>query len=377
MKKILLVFGTRPEAIKMAPLVKEFKKNSDLFDTKVCVTAQHREMLDQVLSFFELQPDFDLNLMKPNQNLHSLTGIIIEELRKVIDDLSTGDMKNLENCLDNENLELVIDTILNDSLMEKLITKSDEIFHLASSVGVELIMKNPVHTIENIFQGTAVVFKYASKYRKKVLLTSTSEVYGKSLDVPFREDGDRVEGPTTINRWAYANAKSLDEFLALAYYKTSKLPVVVVRLFNTVGPRQSGDYGMVIPKMIKAGLFNNNILVYGDGNQTRCFCHVSDVINALSLLMNTKDSYGEVVNVGSDSEISMVKLAELISSQLNNNSQISKISYDEIYPDGGFEDMKRRVPSIEKINKLVGWKPSFTLEEIVKDVINYQKSQSK
>jgi len=295
----------------------------------------------------------------------------------VIDDLSTGDMKNLENCLDNENLELVIDTILNDSLMEKLITKSDEIFHLASSVGVELIMKNPVHTIENIFQGTAVVFKYASKYRKKVLLTSTSEVYGKSLDVPFREDGDRVEGPTTINRWAYANAKSLDEFLALAYYKTSKLPVVVVRLFNTVGPRQSGDYGMVIPKMIKAGLFNNNILVYGDGNQTRCFCHVSDVINALSLLMNTKDSYGEVVNVGSDSEISMVKLAELISSQLNNNSQISKISYDEIYPDGGFEDMKRRVPSIEKINKLVGWKPSFTLEEIVKDVINYQKSQSK
>ena len=294
----------------------------------------------------------------------------------VIDDLSTGDMKNLENCLDNENLELVIDTILNDSLMEKLITKSDEIFHLASSVGVELIMKNPVHTIENIFQGTAVVFKYASKYRKKVLLTSTSEVYGKSLDVPFREDGDRVEGPTTINRWAYANAKSLDEFLALAYYKTSKLPVVVVRLFNTVGPRQSGDYGMVIPKMIKAGLFNNNILVYGDGNQTRCFCHVSDVINALSLLMNTKDSYGEVVNVGSDSEISMVKLAELISSQLNNNSQISKISYDEIYPDGGFEDMKRRVPSIEKINKLVGWKPSFTLEEIVKDVINYQKSQS-
>tara|TARA_B100001057_G_scaffold500007_1_gene612941 strand:+ start:476 stop:1456 length:981 start_codon:yes stop_codon:yes gene_type:complete len=295
----------------------------------------------------------------------------------VIDDLSTGDMKNLENCLDNENLELVIDTILNDSLMEKLITKSDEIFHLASSVGVELIMKNPVHTIENIFQGTAVVFKYASKYRKKVLLTSTSEVYGKSLDVPFREDGDRVEGPTTINRWAYANAKSLDEFLALAYYKTSKLPVVVVRLFNTVGPRQSGDYGMVIPKMIKAGLFNNNILVYGDGNQTRCFCHVSDVINALSLLMNTKDSYGEVVNVGSDSEISMVKLAELISSQLNNNSQISKISYDEIYSDGGFEDMKRRVPSIEKINKLVGWKPSFTLEEIVKDVINYQKSQSK
>jgi UDP-glucose 4-epimerase len=291
----------------------------------------------------------------------------------VIDDLSTGNMKNLEDYIDNENLELVIDTILNDSLMEKLITETDEIFHLASSVGVELIMKNPVHTIENIFQGTAVVFKYASKYRKKVLLTSTSEVYGKSTDVPFREDGDRVEGPTTINRWAYANAKSLDEFLALAYFKTSKLPVVVVRLFNTVGPRQSGEYGMVIPKMINAGLNKNNIQVYGDGMQTRCFCHVRDVINALCMLMNTKESYGEVINVGSNAEISMLKLAELIGSTLDNNSKISLVSYDEIYPNGGFEDMKRRVPSIDKIAKLINWKPSISLEEIVKDVIIYQK----
>lgn len=304
-----------------------------------------------------------------------LTKKLLDEGNKVtvVDDLSTGNMKNLEDYIDNEDLNMIIDTILNDNLMEKLIVESDEIFHLASSVGVELIMKQPVHTIENIFQGTAVVFKYASKYRKKVLLTSTSEVYGKSQDVPFKENGDRVEGPTTINRWAYANAKALDEFLALAYYKTSKLPVVVVRLFNTVGPRQSGEYGMVIPKMISAGLNKKNIQVYGDGMQTRCFCHVKDVINALCMLMKTKESYGEVINVGSNSEISMLNLAELISSNLDNNSKISLVPYDEIYPNGGFEDMKRRVPSIDKIAKLINWKPSISLEEIVKDVIIYQK----
>ena len=265
-----------------------------------------------------------------------LTEKLLREGNKVtiIDDLSTGNLKNLEEYKGDENLEIVIDSILNDSLMKKLISETDEVFHLASSVGVELIMKNPIHTIENIFMGTAVVFKHASKYRKKVLLTSTSEVYGKSLDVPFREDGDRVEGPTTINRWAYANAKSLDEFLALAYFQTSKLPVVIVRLFNTVGPRQSGDYGMVIPKMINAGLKNKNIQVYGDGLQTRCFCHVKDVINALCSLMKTKDSFGEVINVGSDNEISMFKLAELVSQSLNNNSKISIIPYEEVYPNG-------------------------------------------
>lgn len=308
-----------------------------------------------------------------------LTEKLLREGNKVtiIDDLSTGNLKNLEEYKGDENLEIVIDSILNDSLMKKLISETDEVFHLASSVGVELIMENPIHTIENIFMGTAVVFKHASKYRKKVLLTSTSEVYGKSLDVPFREDGDRVEGPTTINRWAYANAKSLDEFLALAYFQTSKLPVVIVRLFNTVGPRQSGDYGMVIPKMINAGLKNKNIQVYGDGLQTRCFCHVNDVINALCSLMKTKDSFGEVINVGSDNEISMFKLAELVSQSLNNNSKISIIPYEEVYPKGGFEDMKRRVPSIDKINNLINWKPTILLEDIVKDVIKYQKSQSK
>ncbi len=234
----------------------------------------------------------------------------------IIDDLSTGKMENLEGVLENENLTVVIDSILHDSLMEKLIIEADEIYHLASSVGVELIMKQPVHTIENIFQGTAVVLKHASKYDKKILITSTSEVYGKSLDIPFKEDGDRVEGPTTVNRWAYANAKSLDEFLALAYFKTSKLPVVVVRLFNTVGPRQSADYGMVIPKMTKAALINNNIQVYGDGKQTRCFCHVYDVVDALFSLMKLDKSFGKVINVGSNEEISMLELANIIKNNL-------------------------------------------------------------
>ena len=291
----------------------------------------------------------------------------------VIDNLSTGKIDNLSGVIENEDLNVIIDSILNDSLMEKLITETDEIYHLASSVGVELIMKQPIQTIENIFQGTAVVLKHASKYEKKILITSTSEVYGKSLDIPFKEDGDRVEGPTSIHRWAYANAKSLDEFLALAYYKTSKLPVLVVRLFNTVGPRQSADYGMVIPKMIKAALLEKNIQVYGDGKQTRCFCHVSDVVNALISLMGSKESYGEVVNIGSNEETSMLGLANLIKKNLNTDTDITLVPYEKIYPDGGFEDMKRRVPSIEKIYNLIKWKPTFSLEQIVNEVIKFQK----
>jgi len=304
-----------------------------------------------------------------------LTERLLNEGAKVtiVDDLSTGKMDNLEGVIENQDLNIIKDSILNDSLMDKLILESDEIFHLASSVGVELIMKEPVRTIENIFQGTAVVLKYAAKYDKKIIITSTSEVYGKSLDIPFNEDGDRVEGPTTINRWAYANAKSLDEFLALAYFKTTNLPIVVVRLFNTVGPRQSADYGMVIPKMIKAALIDKNIQVYGDGKQTRCFCHVYDVVDALISLMRTDKSYGQVVNVGSNQEVSMLDLANIIKENLEVDSKISLVPYEKIYPEGGFEDMRRRVPSIEKIFELVNWKPTFSLEEIVKEVIKFHK----
>ncbi len=295
---------------------------------------------------------------------------LIEEgnIVTIVDDLSTGKITNLSQIIDNPDLKIIIDTVLNESLLERLIRETDEIFHLASSVGVQLIMNNPVHTIENIFQGTAVVFKYAARYRKKVLLTSTSEVYGKSKDIPFKEDGDRVEGATTMHRWAYANAKALDEFLALAYFKTAALPVVVVRLFNTVGPRQSADYGMVIPKMISASIRDKQIQVYGDGLQSRCFCHVKDVIDALCLLMNNKKSEGEVINVGSNQEISMIDLAKKIKEKSPFESDIILVPYEKIYPNGGFEDMRRRVPSIEKIFKQINWKPTYSINNIIDDV---------
>jgi UDP-glucose 4-epimerase len=290
----------------------------------------------------------------------------------VIDDLSTGNINNLELIIDNQNFRLVVGSVLDESLMENLIRDTNKIFHLASSVGVDLIMANPVHTIENIFQGTAVVLKYASRYRKKVLITSTSEVYGKSKDIPFHEDGDRLEGATTVHRWAYANAKALDEFLGLAYYKQSKLPVIIVRLFNTVGPKQSAVYGMVIPKMIEAAILGNSITVYGDGSQTRCFCHVQDVINALLLLMGKKSAEGKVVNIGSNEEISISTLANKIKQKIKTNSDIVFIPYAKIYPDGGFEDMQRRVPSIERVNDLIGWKPTFTIDEIIESVFKYK-----
>jgi UDP-glucose 4-epimerase len=301
---------------------------------------------------------------------------LIEEgnIVTIVDDLSTGKITNLSQIIDNPDLKIIIDTVLNESLLERLIRETDEIFHLASSVGVQLIMNNPVHTIENIFQGTAVVFKYAARYRKKVLLTSTSEVYGKSKDIPFKEDGDRVEGATTMHRWAYANAKALDEFLALAYFKTAALPVVVVRLFNTVGPRQSADYGMVIPKMISASIRDKQIQVYGDGLQSRCFCHVKDVIDALSLLMNNKKSEGEVINVGSNQEISMIDLAKKIKEKSPVESDIILVPYEKIYPNGGFEDMRRRVPSIEKIYNQIKWKPKASIDDIIEDVFYHIQS---
>ncbi len=295
----------------------------------------------------------------------------------IVDDLSTGKIDNLKNIIDNPDLKIVIDSVLNESLLERIIRETDEIFHLASSVGVQLIMNNPVHTIENIFQGTAVVFKFAARYRKKVLLTSTSEVYGKSQDIPFKEDGDRVEGATTMHRWAYANAKALDEFLALAYFKTAGLPVVVVRLFNTVGPRQSADYGMVIPKMIGASIREKQIQVYGDGLQSRCFCHVNDVIDALCLLMKNKKSEGEVINVGSNQEISMIELAKKIKEKSQNEPEIVLVPYEKIYPNGGFEDMRRRVPSISKIFSLINWKPTFSIDDIIDSVLNHIEKNKK
>ena len=228
-------------------------------------------------------------------------------------------------------------------------------------------MENPIETIDTVVTGTQVVLKHANRYRKPVLLTSTSEVYGKSTSVPFMEDGDRLEGPTTKHRWAYACAKALDEFLAMAYWKTSSLPVVVVRLFNTVGPRQTGQYGMVIPNFVRLALANQPLQVYGAGTQSRCFCHVADVVRGLISLMECAQAYGEVINLGSTDEVTMHGLAELVVNQTGSQSKIELVPYEAVFGDG-FEDMQRRVPSIAKAKRLINWSPEFDLRRIINDV---------
>jgi len=292
----------------------------------------------------------------------------------VIDDLSTGKIDNIKSHLTNKCVELIVGSANDESIMEPLIQKCDCIFHLAATVGVELVLAQPMRTIHNMFDTTAVVMKLASRYRKKVLITSTSEVYGKSVDVPFLESGDRLEGPTTTHRWAYASVKALDEFLALAYYKIEDLPVSIVRLFNTVGPRQSANYGMVIPKMVRASLAGEDLIVHGDGLQTRCFCHVQEAVMGLKLVMESDDCNGEVINVGSDEEISILSLANIVKEQTESKSNVRLIPYEEAFPDGGFEDMRRRVPSISKVGSLVGWAPKISLRQIVTDVVKQSQS---
>ncbi len=286
----------------------------------------------------------------------------------VIDDLSTGRFENIEPVHQHPSFRLLVDSVMDVNLMNGLVADCDAVFHLASAVGVKLIMEQPVQTISTIFQGTDVVLQLAARYRKRVLLTSTSEVYGKSENVPFHEDGDRLEGPTSKHRWAYACAKALDEFLALAHYKQSRLPVVVTRLFNTVGPRQSAQYGMVIPNFVKRALAGDPITVYGDGRQTRCFCHVADVVNALTALIETPAAYGKVVNVGAREEISMTQLAERVKQLTGSRSELRYIPYADVYGEG-FEDMLRRVPSLERVQSLIGWAPQRSLDDILRDCI--------
>lgn len=287
----------------------------------------------------------------------------------ILDDLSTGRFSNLAAIEENPNLRVIIGSVTETELVEPLIRECDEVYHLASAVGVRLIMERPVETVETIVLGTDVVLKLASRYRRKVLLTSTSEVYGKSSAVPFQEDGDRLEGPTSLHRWAYACAKALDEFLALAHHKKSGLPVVVVRLFNTVGPRQSGQYGMVIPNFVEAALRGHALTVHGDGDQTRCFAHVLDVVGALVGVMSEKACVGKVINIGSSEEVSIRELAERIIRHVGSTAGVETIPYDQAFPDGGFEDMRRRVPSIERIRSLTGWTPRRSLDDIIRDVV--------
>ena len=293
----------------------------------------------------------------------------------VLDDLSTGRYENIVGLEKEPRFRFVKDTVMHLEVMEMLARECDQIFHLASAVGVKLIMERPVQTIESIFQGTTAVLEVAARYRKRFLLTSTSEVYGKSEDVPFREDGDRLEGPTQKHRWAYAAAKALDEFLALAHWKESRLPVVVVRLFNTVGPRQSGQYGMVLPSFVTAALQGRELIVHGDGSQRRCFCHVSDVVEALAGLMECPRAAGEVFNAGNQEEVSIRELAELVVRKTASRSPIRLIPYEQIYG-RGFEDMQRRVPSIEKIHSLIGWQPRCSLDRMIEDVIADKRTRA-
>jgi UDP-glucose 4-epimerase len=293
----------------------------------------------------------------------------------VIDDLSTGRYSNVEHLEGNPNFRLIIDTVLNAELMEELIRETDRVFHMASAVGVRLIMEQPVKTIETIFHGTDVVLKYCSRYRKRVLIPSTSEVYGKGASIPFREEDDLLTGATDKHRWAYACAKTLDEFLALAHWKETRLPVVVVRLFNTVGPRQTGQYGMVVPRFVHSAMKNEAITVFGDGTQQRCFGHVLDVVEGLSKLLESPQCFGQVINLGNDEEVSILGLAEKAIELTGSKSEIRYVPYEEAYGDG-FEDMRRRVPGLDKAKKLIGYEPTRSLENIINDVANEFKKES-
>ena len=287
----------------------------------------------------------------------------------IIDDLSTGRYSNVAHLEGQERFQLIIDTVLNSRLMEELIRGSDRVFHMASAVGVKLIMEQPVKTIETIFGGTEVVLKYCSRFRKRVLIPSTSEVYGKGTVVPFSEEDDVLTGATSKHRWAYACAKALDEFLALAHWKETRLPVVVVRLFNTVGPRQTGQYGMVVPNFIKSALKNDPLTVFGDGTQSRCFGHVLDIVEGLAKLPENPDCFGQVINIGNNEEVTMTQLAEKAIAMSGSKSSIRYISYDEAYG-AGFEDMQRRVPNLAKAKRLIGYQPTRTLNDIITDVTN-------
>jgi UDP-glucose 4-epimerase len=282
----------------------------------------------------------------------------------LLDNLSTGSMENIRHLKSSERLEYHLDAIENRQLLAELVDDADLVVHLAAAVGVKLIVESPVKTIETNVNGTQMILEAACKKKKLVLTASTSEVYGKNTNVPFTEDADLVLGPTTKGRWSYAASKALDEFLALSYWKEKKLPVIVVRLFNTVGPRQTGRYGMVLPNFVKSALDNTAISIYGTGKQSRCFCDVRDTVEGLIRLMDTDRSIGEVVNVGNTEEISIEALAQKVKQRTGSSSPIEYVPYDQAY-EPGFEDMMRRVPSVEKLQSLTGFRPATPLNEII------------
>jgi len=292
----------------------------------------------------------------------------------VLDNLSTGSIDNIAHLKTEPRFHYTIDSVTNEPLLAELVDRCDTVVHLAAAVGVKLIVEAPVHTIETNVHGTEVVLKHANKKKKLVLIASTSEVYGKSVEVPFREDADLVLGPTAKHRWAYACSKMIDEFLALAYWKERKLPVIIVRLFNTVGPRQTGQYGMVIPSFVRQALAGKPITVFGDGTQSRSFTYVGDVVRAMVALIDEPGAVGQVFNIGNGSEITIGELAAKVKAMTGSASEIVCVPYDQAY-EAGFEDMPRRVPDIGKVRALVGYEPTVGLDEVLGRVIEYFRQQ--
>ena len=291
---------------------------------------------------------------------------------EILDDLSTGSIDNVSHLKPRERFTYTIDTVMNVPLLAEMVDRADVVYHLAAAVGVKLIVRSPVNTIETNVQGTENVLRAAAKKDKKVFIASTSEVYGKATKVPFSEDDDLVMGPTVRGRWAYACSKAIDEFLAIAYHKEKGLPVVVVRLFNTVGPRQTGRYGMVIPTFVRQALEGEPITVFGDGTQRRSFTYVSDVVWALMGLAEEPAAVGRVFNIGNDAEISIGELAKLVKEMTGSGSPIVRVPYDEAYEEG-FEDMMRRVPDISRLRSLIGYRPTLDIREILEQVIAERK----
>lgn len=300
-------------------------------------------------------------MLKSNHQVHAL------------DNLSTGEFANIRKLVDNPNFSYTIDSVLNREIMDKLISECDQVYHMAAAVGVKYIIDNPLLSLKTNIGGTENVLEFANKYKKKVLIASTSEIYGKNNKIPFKEEDDRLLGSTHISRWSYSSAKAIDEFLALAYFREKKLPVIIVRCFNTVGPRQTGQYGMVIPKFVKNALLNHPLTVFGDGKQTRCFADVDDVTNGMIALMANKNAEGEIFNIGNDQEISIEELAQKIKKMTRSKSKIEYIKYEDAYEEG-FEDMRFRKPDLNKVKNLINYKPQKNLDRILERIIEFFES---
>ncbi|MDD3536067.1 MAG: SDR family NAD(P)-dependent oxidoreductase [Candidatus Cloacimonetes bacterium] len=290
-----------------------------------------------------------------------------------VDNLSTGKLENIESFKNHPKFHFVIGSILDRELMDELISKVQQVYHLAAAVGVKYIIENPLLSLKTNIVGTDNVLELCNKYKAKALITSTSEIYGKSDKVPFNEQDDRLLGSTHISRWGYSSSKAIDEFMALAFYREKKLPVVIVRCFNTVGPRQTGMYGMVLPKFIKSALLDQPIVVYGTGKQTRCFADVSDVVDAFTKLMNTPECEGEIFNVGTTESISIIDLAEKVKAKCNSKSQIQYMSYEDAFEEG-FEDMMNRMPDLSKIHEYIGYEPKYSLDDIIDRMLHHYEN---